>query len=313
MLFFFQITMMLALLGCGTLARRRGVLTETGTREIARLALDFAFPPLIFLSVVALSPADLRANALLPPAAAGICLAGLLVALLAIPLALRRASSATRRAFAFQCLVNNYLFLPLPIVSRLYGPRGVGLLVFASLGIEIVLWTVGVFLFTSRASLRTALRDLLSPPLVALLLGLLCIFVRPHLPTVTTPLLHAAVDAVRDGLGILSGAALAMAMLVAGSRFAVLPLSALRAPAVLLLTALRLLAIPLLAVPLLRLVPLPADARVILAVVAAMPAAVVSSLLAERYGGDLPFISATLLLTHLLSLLTVPLVMHLFA
>ena len=313
MLFFFQIAMMLALLGCGALARRRGLLSETGTRELARFALSFAFPPLIFLSVLALSPADLRANALLPLAAAGLCLLGLAAALLVIPLALRRAPAATRRAFAFQCLINNYLFLPLPIVSRLFGPRGVALLVFASLGFEIVLWTLGVFLFTSRASLRDALRDLLSPPLLALLLGLLCVFLRPLLPPIASPLLRAAFDAARDGLSILSGAALALSMAVAGSRFAVLPLSALRTPPVLLLAALRLLAIPLLALPLLRLLPLPHDARLILALVAAMPAAVVSSLLAERYGGDVPFISASLLLTHLLSLLSVPLVLHFFA
>ena len=205
------------------------------------------------------------------------------------------------------------VFLPLPIVSRLFGPRGVGLLVFAALGFEIVLWTLGVFLFTSRASLRTALRDLLSPPLLALLLGLLCVFLRPLLPPIVSPLLRAALASARDGLSILSGAALALSMAVAGSRFAVLPLSALRAPSVLLLSALRLLVIPLLALPLLRLLPLPPDARVILAVVAAMPAAIVSSLLAERYGGDVPFISATLLLTHLACLFTVPLVMHLFA
>ena len=46
--------------------------------------------------------------------------------------------------------MNNYLFLPLPLVLFRYGEKGVALLVFASLGYEVLLWSLGVMLF-SRA------------------------------------------------------------------------------------------------------------------------------------------------------------------
>jgi len=310
--FLFQIAALLAIVACGAFARRR-FLTDAGVREIARLATDVAYPALVFDSVLAFSASDLAANALLPLAAVAVALVGLLPAAVCLPLFLRRAPSATRRAFAFQCLINNYLFLPLPIVASLYGPRGVALLVFASLGFEIVLWSLGVSLFAARPGWRSLAAALASPPFVALLLGLLYVLLRPVLPLPASPVAVAARSAARGALSLLRAATVPMAMMVAGARFATMPLPTLRLPSVWLAVFLRLLLIPLLALPLLRLFPLPSDARAILAIVATMPCALVSSLLCERHGGDAPFISGTLLLSHLLAVPTVPLLLSLFA
>lgn len=311
MVFLFQIAALLAIVACGAFARRR-FLSDAGVREIARLATDVAYPALIVDSVLAFSIADLAANALLPLAAVAVALVGLLPAAVCIPLFLRHAPAATRRAFAFQCLINNYLFLPLPIIASLYGPRGVALLVFASLGFEIVLWSLGVSLFAARPGWRSLAAALASPPFVALLLGLLYVLLRPVLPIPSSPVALAARSAARGALSLLGAATVPMAMMVAGARFATMPLPTLRLPAVWLAVFLRLLLIPLLALPLLRLFPLPTDARAILAIVATMPCALVSSLLCERHGGDAPFISGTLLLSHLLAIATVPLLLALF-
>ncbi len=311
MVFLFQIASLLAVVACGTFARRR-FLSDAGVREIARLATDVAYPALIVDSVLAFTRHDLAANALLPLAAGAVALVGLLPAAVCIPVFLRRARSSTRRAFAFQCLINNYLFLPLPIVASLFGPRGVALLVFASLGFEIVLWSLGVSLFAARPGWRSLAAALASPPFVALLLGLLYVLARPILPMPSSPAALAARSAARGALSLLGAATVPMAMMVAGARFATMPLSTLRLPIVWLAVFLRLVLIPLLALPLLWVFPLSADARSILALVATMPAALVSSLLCERHGGDAPFISGTLLLSHLLALLTVPLLLVLF-
>ena len=47
----------------------------------------------------------------------------------------------------------------------------------------------------------------------------------------------------------------------------------------------------------------------ILAVVAVMPAAVASLVFSERFGGDSDFIAATLLITHLGAIVTIPLLL----
>lgn len=64
--------------------------------------------------------------------------------------------------------------------------------------------------------------------------------------------------------------------------------------------------IPVLAILLLNRMQLGETARGVLCVVAVMPAAVTSLIFSERFNGDSEFIAASLLLTHLFAVVTVP-------
>ena len=73
------------------------------------------------------------------------------------------------------------------------------------------------------------------------------------------------------------------------------------------LAALRLLVIPATAVALVFLLPFGEETlRKVLLVVAIMPSAIASVILSEVYGGDIAFSSVGVLVTHLLSLITIP-------
>ena len=115
--------------------------------------------------------ADLRANIVLPLLVMVIALVGFALGLLAVRF-LGRVPSETARAFLFHCLVNNYLFLPLPLVLFRYGDHGVALLVFSSVGYELLLWSLGVMLFSRAERKRDQLKSLFSAPFVTLLFSL---------------------------------------------------------------------------------------------------------------------------------------------
>ena len=66
MIFLFQIVCVLLLVGCGFLARRRGMLSAQGTNDLAHVALALVYPALILVSITELSFADLRANLSVP-------------------------------------------------------------------------------------------------------------------------------------------------------------------------------------------------------------------------------------------------------
>jgi malate permease and related proteins len=309
MVFFFQILCILGLVGAGFFARRRGMLSAKGTNDLAHVALSLVYPALIFVSVTQLSLADLRANLLLPLLVMAIALAGFGLGLLAVR-CLGNVPAETARAFLFHCLINNYSFLPLPLVLFRYGDPGVALLVFSSVGYEILLWSLGVMLFTRAERKRDRLKSLFSPPLVTLIFSLAVVAARDLLPwPAPPPWLALAWQTARSGLQTLGAATIALSMLVAGSRFAVLKFSTILGGRVWLVSAIRLLAVPLLIIPLLRFVPLEPVARGILTIIAVMPSAMVSVLFSERYGGDTDFIAGGLLLTHLWALLTVPLLL----
>ena len=103
-------------------------------------------------------------------------------------------------------------------------------------------------------------------------------------------------------LRTLGAATIALSMLVAGSRFAMLKFETILGWRIWFVSAIRLVAIPLVMIPLLALIPMDPDARGILYIIAVMPSAMVSVLFSERYGGDTDFIAGGLLLTLVMAL-----------
>ncbi|HQM23719.1 MAG TPA: AEC family transporter [Kiritimatiellia bacterium] len=306
MVFFFQILCVLGLVSAGFFARRRGLLSAHGTNDLAHVALSIVYPALIFVSILELSFADLRANLTLPLLVMAIAMVGFGLGLLAVRF-LGRVPPETSRAFLFHCLINNYSFLPLPLVLFRYGDSGVALLVFSSVGYELLLWSLGVMLFSRAERKRDRLKSLFSPPFVTLLLSLGLVAARDLLPwPAPPPWLALAGETFRGGLKTLGAATITMSMLVAGSRFATLPFRAMLGWRIWLVSAIRLVAVPLVMIPILRLMPLDPTARGILYIISVMPSAMVSVLFSERYGGDTEFIAGGLLLTHLWALITVP-------
>jgi predicted permease len=218
-------------------------------------------------------------------------------------------------AFLFQNTINNYLFLPLPLVMLLWKEQGVALLVFASMGFELTVWTVGVFLFNRSSKLSEGIRMMFGPPLVALLfsMGWVCVrdLVSPELPAAGffAGLAHRVLELLYFGAETVGKATVAVSMIVSGSRIAALDVRAAFDRHVWLVSALRLVVTPVLFILLLKLIPMTEMAYGILCVVAVMPAAVASLVFSERFGGDSDFIATTLLVTHLAAIVTIPLLL----
>lgn len=307
----FQILCIFGLIACGFYTRKRGIISAQGTTELSRLTTDLIYPALILTSVTQLSAGELSENLLLPLLVMAIAFTGLGLGLLALRV-LRPMPPDTARAFLFHCLINNYLFLPLPLVLFLYNERGVALLVFSSIGYELVLWTLGVILFTRGTTILQRLRQMISPPFVALVLGLVWVLLRDGLGWEPQGILAPVRDALFFVTKTLGQALVTFAVLVAGSRFAVLKPRTMLGGRLWLVSGIRLLLVPLIMLPLLQLIPLEPVARGILFIVAVMPSAMVSVLFSERYGGDSEFIAGALLLTHLGALVTVPVFLALY-
>ena len=307
MIFVFQILCILGLVACGFLARRRGMLSAQGTNDLAHVALSLVYPALIFVSITELSFTDLRTHLSLPLLVMVIAFAGFGLGLLSVRF-LGQVPSDTARAFLFHCLINNYSFLPLPLVLFRYGDAGVALLIFSSVGYEILLWSLGVMLFSRAERKRDQLKSLFSPPFIALLVSLAWVAARDLLPwPAPPPWLTLANQTFRAALKTLGTATIALSMLVAGSRFAVLEFKTILGWRIWFVSAIRLVAVPLIMIPVLGWIPMDPVARGILYIISVMPSAMVSVLFSERYGGDTDFIAGGLLLTHLWALVTVPL------
>ncbi|RKX38190.1 MAG: hypothetical protein DRP64_16095 [Verrucomicrobia bacterium] len=309
-----QVLFVLALMAVGYVARKRGLVSAVGTSEMVRVLIAVIYPCLIFSSVTRMNVQELAANWIMPVMAMAIAGTGLTLGLITLRF-LKGIDQRRANAFLFQNMINNYIFLPLPLVMLLWGAEGVALLVFASMGFELILWTVGVFLFNRSSKLSDGIRLMFGPPLIALIfsVGWVCIrdLAAPELPDsgILSGLTHRLLDLFYFGTETVGKATVAISMMVAGSRFSALNMRTAFDRHVWIVATLRLLVTPVVFILILKLIPMAEMAYGVLAVSAVMPAAVASQVFSERFDGDSDFIATTLLITHLGAIITIPLLL----
>ncbi len=293
----------------GVAARRRGWLDAAGTRQVSLMVTNILYPALIYASLVqTFTLGGLAAHWTLPAGTFLIMLTGFAVGLAAARLIPFR-DEREQRAFRFQCTINNYVFLPMPLVLIYWGRDGVALLVFSTVGSELAVWTLGVMALTGRRVHWRSLKHLVSMPMAAIVAAVLTLAAAEATGWKPTPggFWNDLRTALLAALDIVGKGTVPLAMMVAGSRMADLrPGSLARTPQVA-LAALRLLAVPAAAAALLRAFPFADEARQVLTVVAVMPSAIASVMLSEIYDADSEFAAAAVLLTHAASLVTIPL------
>lgn len=309
-----QVFFILILMAIGFVARRRGTVSAVGTSEMAHILVSVIYPCLIFSSLTRLNAGELAANWIMPVMALAIAGTGLFLGLAALR-CMKGVDQQRASAFLFQSTINNFLFLPLPLVMLLWGEEGVALLVFASMGFELIIWTLGVFLFNRSSKFSEGIRMMFGPPLIALVfsIGWVCVrdLLQPELPATGnfSAVARRLLNLLFFGVDTIGKATVAVSMIVAGSRMAALDMRTVFDRQVWIVSGLRLVVTPVIFILLLKLISLDEMAYGILAVAAVMPAAVVSLVFSERFGGDSDFIATTLLVTHLGAIVTIPLLL----
>jgi len=280
----------------GWIARWLGYIRPADLERWSRLIIDFLFPLLVFHSILCDFEPD-RLGELWPLPTMGL---GMIVTGAVLGFAFRKGLASGDRdlikTFHHFCAVNNYGFLPIIIVTKLWGPAALARLFLFNIGSSIGYWTVGVALL-GEFRWRTAGRKIITPTLVALALAL------------TLSLLHLKAyvpGTVVSIAGRVGAAGIPCMLLLIGA--ALFPLPSLRGLRDLTyLTIVRLAILPLIFVSVLKWVPLDADVRNIGLIVALMPVSVASTILTRRYGGDPEFAARGAVVTTIASAATVPL------
>lgn len=288
-----------ALIGLGTLLRRTNWVSEAGEANLMDLIVRLLTPCLIFESVAGRPAAGSVTDMLLPPFV-GFVLTSLS---LAVAWYAARALGLTighgLRTFALAVGITNYGYLPLPLMDTLFGPESRAMLFMHNAGLEAAVWTTGVLIVTGDSP-RAAWRKLLNAPLLSLVLALVCRLtgVNAYIPAVVWQFIHMlAVCAIPLGL-LMSGASIAPHM---GD-----PRQLANPRIVLTAWLLRLAVLPWIYLLAARYLPVAADLKQVLVIQAAMPAAVISVIVARIYGGQ-PLVAVQIILgTTALAVFTIP-------
>lgn len=304
---FTQVLAVFIMILAGIVARKKNILDEAGTKQIAGILVNFFYPALIFSSMTKnFTVASLTANWMLPSGTLLIMTVGYIIGW-TLTCVLSFNDGRERAIFHFQCTINNYVFLPMPLILLLFGESGVACLVLSTLGAEIAVWTIGLLALNGNQIGWTDVKKFFSMPIIAIMTALFVIAVRDLMPALTLQLFEpCATNAFMTALTMLGGGTIPLAMLIAGSRMATLQSKHLMTFRQMIVIVMRLGAIPLITVTLLYMLPFTQETREILVVIAVMPVSIASVTLSEVYRCDASFAAGSVLLTHLFALLTIP-------
>ena len=158
------------IIGLGAWFRHVGWWPEEADRPLIRLAINVFYPCLIAHHVLG-NPALMDVRNLAWSAGLGFAIPLVSFAIglpVARVLGLKRGSGG--RTFAVSSGIQNYSFLPIPIIAALFtgdeATRLLGILFMHNLGLEIAIWTVGVALLRGR--IESPVKQLINTPIITI-------------------------------------------------------------------------------------------------------------------------------------------------
>lgn len=283
------------LIATGYLAFRAGLITRTGVTALSALLVNITLPCLIIESMqVPQTPDRIHEITVIFTIELVVYGISFLVAFL-VPYLLS-GSRFEIGVFRFMLIFSNLGFMGYPVCQTLFGPESLFYVTLINIPFGLLVFTVGVFLLRPDLARNPDLRRILSPGLIASLIGLLFFFIGITIPSPVTA-----------SISLLGSVTTPLAMIVIGSLLATLPFGSMFVDLrIWVISAFRLVVIPIAILLLLR--PYIADQLLlnVPVILTAMPVAANTVLLAEEYGVNAELASKGVFLSTILSVLTIP-------
>ena len=289
-----------AMIGIGVGLRRARWLTAEADASLLKLVVNFLYPCLIFENVLNNTALREPSNLLLAPLTGFILIAGCIYLGLLGAKMLGLKKGTGLRTFAFAVGINNYGYIPIPLMAALFGQESVGLLLVHNVGCEAAIWTVGIFVL-SGLSFREGWRKLINAPVISLIIAVAgnLSHVGPYIPGVVLGVIHqCAVCAIPLGLILIGGA---LEKYISQPRELFEPRISLGA------CLLRLAAFPLLYLAVAKWLPCTVELKRILIINGAMPTGIMPIVIAQHYGGHSLTAVRVVIGSTVLGILTIPL------
>ncbi|HOK57315.1 MAG TPA: AEC family transporter [bacterium] len=295
----------------GIIVRKKGLISSLTIKEMSVIITKVFYPSLIFSSFLRnFTSEDIINNYILPLGTILIMFVGYLYGIIFTKF-IRFNNEKEKNTFHFQCTINNYSFLPLPIILFLYGEKDIPKLILSTFGSEISVWTIGILSLTGNRFEKKALKNLLSIPMISIIFSVILIFLE-NVITIENQVIIESGKSILNVITLLGNATIPVALFIAGAKMGEIELKDIFIFKSLFLAILRLILIPLTCIFLFYIFSFPYEIRRVLIVVTIMPCAIASIVLSEAFEGDSKFAAETVLLTHLFSLITIPLFLYFF-
>lgn len=287
-----QLRMFLIML-LGLLFRKKNIISREGKKNLTDLVIYLILPCNIVQSFMIEFDSNVLMNFGL------ILLISVVIQLFCAGLArslYRRVQESHRPVLMYATVASNAGFLGNPVAEGVFGSMGLALASVYLIPQRIVMWSAGVSYFTKGTDRKTILKRVVTHPcIIAVAVGMILMLTRVSLPS----FLNAALKDI-------GSCNTAISMLVIGTILADVRFREMLDKSVFLFSGLRLILIPLAVYLGCHLFCVDALVTGVAVLLAAMPAASTTAILAAKYEGDAVYAGKCVVLSTVLSLAVTP-------
>ncbi len=288
-------TILIIGLGCGM----KGLITKEGNKTLSAVALHIVNPLLIFMSYQSEYSRELLTGLMwsfLLSAASF----GTMIGLSTLIISKKRPDQSLER---FSAVYSNCGFIGIPLIRGIYGDEGVLYLTAYITFFNILVWTHGYMTMKENRDMKSFLKAVRSPSVIAVFVGLVFYLAQIRLSD------NSFTEMLGTSLKYISDMNTPLAMLIAGSAASQTNIpKALKNPGLYLVAVLKLLALPLISFTILRFFGAPHMVLMVVTIASACPVATTGTMFAIQFDKNPERCSEYFAVTTLLSGLTLPVV-----
>ncbi|MDF2673635.1 MAG: family transporter [Clostridiales bacterium] len=201
----------------------------------------------------------------------------------------------------FSAMFSNCGFMGFPIVESIYGKEGVFYAAIFNMPFNILIWTVGISLYSGKKDLSTIKKALLNPGTLAVYIGLFIFLFSIKIP-----------GPVFKTLEMVGGMTSPLSMIVIGAMLGGMNVKEVFSSfSAYYSTFVRLILVPFVVFVILKLIGARGMDLGVLVLISAMPIAANTAIMSEKHGGDSGLASKCIFISTVLSTITIPIVIML--
>jgi hypothetical protein len=297
-----SIVLMAVLILIGYYLRNKGILNDQGEGSLTYLLVNITMPAMVINAMnIDFSFEQLKTGSILFALAVGF---DILLIFLGNISSLETKDEEKKKMIKYSVVLLNGGFMGFPLAYQIYGSQDMFYAVMFHIPNIVLMWTYGVSLLLGRKKIKNKYKYMfLNPGMIGVYLGLVLYFTQIQLPLFMTNLLD-----------MLTNVTTVLSMIIIGSKIATIGVknSFINKEAYY-VSFFRLVVSPVLMIILMKFFNFDQIAEEIYVIYASLPVAVLLPILAQKYGGDIEFGSKIVVITHLFSLITIPLFFWLYS
>ncbi len=290
-----QVIVLGILMAVGYVATKRGIITDALSNGITHLLTSIALPALIFSSFnIRYSKETIR---------------GLLLAILysliihtsiilLSKIAFRKYPAEKKQTFRFGTIFPNLGFMGLPLILEVFGQEAALYASVFMIPYHTLLWTYGEGILSKEKADSPFKKILKTPAIIAILLGTIALLLKIQEPYV-----------IEKPIAMLASLTGPLPMILLGEKITKLKFKEIAFDKDIYYGCfIKLIVSPILTLIILRALSAPAFLVNIIVTMESLPSAVMMVILTQRHGGNIEFASKFAVISHIVSIATIPLI-----